>query len=153
MKKKRIWRFSYFVPVFYPFLDAYFRRMSRRGWRLVDYKKNFYCFERDMPDEREFFSFLVSYEYQRNNRFFKKYPDVRREFAMPRQYSKLNAATHYQQEGTAVLEIDPKKVDTDEYRELRRQRNIMYFLRLLGDIGLILLMFGIIITCILLVRD
>ena len=151
-QKKRIFRRRFVLPAFYFLLDGWFRRMSRRGWVLVDYKKYKFTFERGMPKEREFFTYHVSRTDKRDNRLPLRYPDLRRQFGTPKQYSKLNAGLH-NDDGVAVLEIHEKNLGREEYRKLRRDRNLMYFLRLLADIGLLAIMFGIFYICWLLTRD
>ncbi len=122
-------------------LDKWLTKMSEQGFYLVDYSALTYVFEIGEPLSKEYFSYTCDRTGEGKYSILLRYPGLKKVYGISRKKSKLNA--NEKAKGNTIIEIDTKRIDIENdmgYKELKKDRNRLYFLITLRDVGVFFMM-------------
>ena len=127
---KRIIRKYRFYPSFLLFLlDRWLKKMSLKGWHLIENGSFSFTFEEGQPCEKEYFSCLPSGENLNGGGKYSihlRHPFFERVYGVHKKRSKLNKATSRSHVPLTIIEVDKDRIDINTnigYLELKHDRN------------------------------
>ena len=115
--------------------------MSKRGWYLIDYNLFVYRFEKNIPCEKEYFSYVCDWIGEGKYSIPLRYPLLQQTYGIKKKKSTLNRNNRLK--GTTILEIDTQRVNVENdlgYHELIRDRNRLYLMQTLRNVALLILL-------------
>lgn len=121
--------------------DRWLKKMSKKGWHLIDYGIFVYIFENGVPSDKEYFSYTCERVGDGKYSIPLRYPLLDETFGVKKKKSKLNKNSILKSKANTIIEVDTHKIDIENdigYKELRHDRNKLYFLITIRNIAIIL---------------
>lgn len=139
-------KIRFYPDCFFFMLDKWLKKMSQKGYHLIDYGIFTYTFEKGRPADKEYFTYSCD---RTGDGWFSislRYPNLKKTYGKKRKKSKLNKANI--SIGVTIVEIDTDRISISDigYKELIKDRNRLYFFRAVRDVTLVLVMLLILIV-------
>jgi hypothetical protein len=130
MAPKKLKKMIRFYPIcFFFLLDNWLKKMSLKGWHLIDYGFGFYVFEKGKPLNKEYFTYSCDYTGDGKYSILLRYPALKQKYGVNKKNSKLNKNNVLK--GNTTIEVDTNRIDITNdlgYKELKHDRNRLYML-------------------------
>ncbi len=140
--KQYIKKFRIYPRFMLSHLDKWLKNMSLSGWNIVHCGVFFFWFEKEVPTEKEYFTY-IEFTQKAKYSITLRHPFLERNYAVENKKSKINANS---MKSLQIIEIDTKRIDTKNdvgYRELIADRDrlyLHYFIRNISVIAPIILL-------------
>lgn len=123
----------------YSFLENWLKKMSLRGWHLVQRKlRCIYFFEQGDVMEKEYFVWDPTYTGEGKYSIGMRYPSIMKTYGVHKKKSKLNY--YSSQKHDTIIEVDIKKISNLDFLELKNDRNRLYALRFIRNLLIIVIL-------------
>lgn len=128
MKRKTIKKYRFYPSFLFFRLDRWLKKMSAKGWHLIEYGSISFTFEEGEPCDKEYFTYHYGGGVQKGGDKYclpTMHPFINKVYGIHRKRSRLNKETSCHSAPYVIIEIDQDRIDVKAdigYLELRRER-------------------------------
>lgn len=143
-------KYRVFIPITYARLECWLSNMSEKGLHLAKYGSFRYQFEVGVPQKRSYFVYHTG-EFPRNGEgyfsFRLRYPNLIQSIGVSKRRSSLNQYSERENVAKVIIEVDTQH-SLQEYKDITVERNRLYLIEFLRNVGIFAIMLGLIILLI-----
>ena len=141
-KEEYIRKIRFYPSFLYSFLDRWLKRMSLSGWHIVHCGIVSFWFEKGPPLQKEYFTYGDPPKEGKYS-ISLRYPGLEKTYGVKKKASKINSN---EAKAHRIIEIDERKIDVKNnsaYLEMVKDRNYLYLVYFLRNVGFILALAGV----------